>query len=102
MDRNVIYVLGAVGALAGAGPANAAAAALDAPSSGAASYADLLQPIPNAVAVLRAEDAAALAAAPDAGAPVVENVQFIPHHHHHHHYRRYHRRYYHHHHHPYG
>ena len=101
MDKNVILLLGAVGALAGTVPADGAAAARVGQTP-AASYADLLRPIPNARAVLEAENAAALAV-PETDTPVVEEAQFFPHHHHHHHHHRYyrHRRYYHHHHHRY-
>ncbi len=83
MDRNVVGALGVLSALAGAGSAQAAT-----------SYADLLRPIPNALAQLRASEPAAPGAH-------VEEAQFLApyHHHHHHRYYRRHRRYYHHHHH---
>jgi hypothetical protein len=90
MDKTVAGLLTAVGgALAVASPAGAVTVhdALHADS-----YADLLRPVPNAVAVQQAI-AEAQAAAPD-----VMTVQFLRHHHHHHH-RYYRRRFYHHHHH---
>jgi len=70
------------------------------------SYAELLQPIPNAVATLQAIDEQAPPQATDGD---VQVAQYYHHHHHHHHgyYRRGpvivipHRRYYHHHHHGY-
>ena len=99
MDKSVFGLLGAVGALAVAGPAHAAvgaAANLDNIMQ-ADSYADLLKPIPNAVA-LRAELAERRQA--EAVEPQVLTVQYYYHHHHHHHHHAYYRRrYYHHHHH---
>ena len=104
MDKNVLYLLGAVGALTSVGSAQAEAAAIDNAHRPAASYADLLKPIPNALDVLRSEAALAVAA-PETEEPVVEEVQYFAHHHHHHHhryhryYRRWFHRHYHHHHH---
>jgi hypothetical protein len=69
------------------------------------SYADLLKPIPNALAVLRASAAAGVEAKPVQpaadGEPGVEQVQYwyYRHHHHHHHHDWWYRRRYHHHHH---
>ncbi len=69
----------------------------------AASYADLLRPIPNAQALLAAAEVPAGQPAPasDGRDPAVQQVQYYRHHHHHHHhhhhrYRRYwyHGRYY--------
>jgi hypothetical protein len=48
----------------------------------ASSYKDLLQPIPNALAGLKAGDAAVKQAGPAAR---LERVQYHHHHHHHHH-----------------
>jgi hypothetical protein len=114
MDKKIAGLLGAVASLgtftaAEAGPAPAPADVLRANS-----YADLLEPIPNAVALLRAVDEST-------PAPSTENVQmaqYYHHHHHHHHhsfyrhhhsyyppvivvprYRRYHHHHHHHHHH---
>ncbi len=96
MDKTLAGLLGAVGVLAVGAPAHAAAAIHPslAETMQAASYADLLKPIPNATALLQASDAQ-LAEAPQAE---VMTVQYY-HHHHHHHHRYYRRRYYHHHHH---
>ena len=92
MDKKTAALLGAFGALA-AGPAAMAEPFALQNVMHAASYAELLRPIPNAGALLRASDKA-MAEAPAA----VEMVQF--HHHHHHRYhRRYRRRHHHHHHH---
>ncbi|MGY2049938.1 hypothetical protein [Methylobacterium sp. JK268] len=101
MDKTLVSVVGAVTALAASGPAQAAVAGpanLDAVMQ-VASYADLVKPIPNAVALLKASDAAEESRAAEAldGAQV-EKAQFYYHHHHHHHHR-YWRRFYHHHHH---
>ena len=98
MDRTVAGLLGAVGALALNGAAQAAPAApLDVQSALAAhSYADLFKPIPNAAALLEQSNEA-LAAEP----PVAEQVQYYEHHHHHHHrYRRVYHPHHPHHHHP--
>jgi hypothetical protein len=97
MDKRIAGLLGAAAVTAlGGAQANAAPAQ-------AANYADLLQPVPNAVSELQADNAR-LAAESDADADAhVQLAQY--HHHHHHHWRRYHhhhhhwRRHYHHHHH---
>ena len=83
-------IAGMVGALAAVTPVAAMAAPAD--PMAAASYADLLKPIPNAVETLKASDATLRA---EDGAKV-EMAQYY-HHHHHHHF--FHRRFYHHHHH---
>ena len=100
MDKKIAALLGAAAGLATLGSAQAATPATPNAASDVQSYADLLTPVPNAMAQLKAEDAAQ--------APQVELAQY---HHHHHHYRRYrhhhhhsrwwyrHHRYHHHHHH---
>jgi hypothetical protein len=99
MDKTLAGLLGAVSALALASPSHAAATTNDLESAmSASSYADLLQPIPNARALLQ------VAAAQDAQEPgfdagAVEQVQYH-HHHHHHHHHRWHRRWWHRHYHP--
>ena len=79
MDKTLAGVLGAVGALA---VTQAHAAPAQVPNADAAlqaaSYADLLNPIPNALDVLAAEPAIGTDPAPG-----VQDVQW--HHHHHHH-----------------
>ena len=95
MDKNLAGLLGAVGALAVAVPAQAAVVAPGFEvAMQAASYADLLRPIPNAVAVLQAAPADALLATSgeEGGVQLADD-----HHHHHRSYRR--RRVVHHHHH---
>ncbi len=108
MDKAIAAVLGAVGALASAGPAHALGQVADQPVESpedladvlrAASYADLLRPIPNAADKLRALEQNEVAPqfvieAP----PMLYEVRYYLHHHHHHHHRRYVRHYHHHHH----
>jgi hypothetical protein len=78
MDRKTATVVGAAAALAaGAGMAQAAPPAPAVPA--AASYADLLQPIPNAVERLKMSDME-IASRP---ARLIE-AQYYHHHHHHH------------------
>lgn len=87
MDKKIAGLLGAAAALTSM---NAATAATPAPTESlrAASYADLLTPVPNAVASLIADDANR------SNASAIEDVDGVKvaqmHHHHHHH--RYHRR----------
>jgi hypothetical protein len=83
MDRKTATMLGAAAALA-TSPALAAPPPSEAPAVPiAASYAELLEPIPDAVARLKASDAEA-AARP---ARLIE-AQYVNHHHHHHHHHR--------------
>ena len=115
MDKKIAGLVGAVAALTSIDAAQAAtqdAPALAVPLR-AASYSDLLTPIANALAVLKADDQARSQGAAGESADKVEVAQVFYHHHHHHHYhhryiiRRYHhhhhhhhyRRYHHHHHH---
>lgn len=96
-------LLGGVSALAilGAGQASAA------PSPGgetaglqpARSFGDLLDPIPNASRLLRAEDERNAGSASAADKPVVLAQDYYHHHHHHYYYHHHHHHYYHHHHH---
>ncbi|HEX4368493.1 MAG TPA: hypothetical protein VH023_16770 [Rhodopila sp.] len=106
MDKNLAGLIGVVGALVAIAPASAATAQPVTAESAlqAYSYADLLKPIPNALALLKESDAAMAESASDPMGPasqgMVEDVQFIiqlPHHHHHHYY--YHHHHHHHHHH---
>ena len=97
MDKRIAGLLGAAAAVTALSGVQANAAPAQ-----AASYADLLQPVPNAVSALQADDERR-AAEPEAR---VQLAQY--HHHHHHHWRRTHhhhhhwRRHYHHHHHHAG
>ena len=86
MDKRIAGLLGGVAALTAMGTAQAAAPQSAAPGDGlrASSYADLLAPIPDAVAALQKDDAAR-----DANASGLVRVAEDHHHHHHH---RYHKR----------
>jgi hypothetical protein len=97
MDKKIAGLLGAAAALTAVNSAQAAAPTTVEP---AATYRDLLEPIPNALAMLKSEDAQGTAP------PASGQTRLAQHHHHHHHrYRRpayhhhHHHRYYHHHHH---
>jgi hypothetical protein len=79
MDPKTVTLFGAAVALA-AGPALAAPAAQGPAVPVAASYAELLTPIPNAVERLRVSDAEW-----QAQQPRLIQVQYAAHHHHHHH-----------------
>ncbi|MEP6836726.1 MAG: hypothetical protein ABJA75_01640 [Bradyrhizobium sp.] len=115
MDKKIAGLLGAVATLGTFTAAEAAPAPAPTDVLRANSYADLLEPIPNAVALLQAVDESA----PAPGTENVQLAQFYYHHHHHHHhhnfyrhhhsyyprvvvvprYRRYHHHHHHHHHH---
>lgn len=112
MDKKWMGAVGAASALALLGGAASAAVPATGPQGvmPARSYAELLDPVPNAAAVLKADDER-LAAEQDHPVQLAQYVEdgFYHHHHHHHHYRRYERvvpvfprfgyRYHHHHHH---
>jgi hypothetical protein len=102
MDKKIAGVIAAIGAIAPLGVAQAAA-----PSSEieqvmrASSFSELLQPIPNAAALLKSANEKTIDEA-QADAPVGDLVAQYHHHHHHHHHwwrRRYHHHHHHHHHH---
>ena len=97
MEKSVMGLVAAIGAVAPlAGAEAAVVSSHDAVQSlHAATIADLLEPIPNAVAVLAALDAAPAA---EVAKNPTKGVQVVQWHHHHHHY---HHHYYHHHHHHY-
>jgi hypothetical protein len=80
MDKKIAGLLGAVGALASLDTAQATIATDSTTMLKAQSYADLLNSIPNAAAILKAADEAG----DTSGVQVAENA----HHHHHHSYRR--------------
>jgi hypothetical protein len=102
MDKKIAGLVGAISALAPMGATDPAAAKSVAEVLNPTSYTQLLQPIPNAVALLKAADEAQAARA-RAEAERTSNAQvaqwFYPHHHHHHHNNYWRRRYRHHHHH---
>lgn len=97
MDQKIV---GAIGAIAGLAALDSAAQATPAvtPNPGnlnARSFAELLDPIPNAVAALRAADAAA-ARETQAVSGQAGEMQVAGMHHHHHRYRHHHHHHHHH------
>jgi hypothetical protein len=93
MERKVAGLVGAIATLGVVNAAQAAPAPEPAQILNASSFADLLKPVPNAMAALRAVDDAAPAR------PAADGVQLVRHHHHHHHHRMRRRHHHHHHHH---
>jgi hypothetical protein len=83
MDRKIAGLLGAVGALASLNTAQAVTPSDSKEVLKAQSYADLLEPIPNAMAALQAVDHE-----PAVASDNVQLAQYHNHHHHHHAYRR--------------
>jgi len=90
MEKKIAGLLGAMATLGAINAAEAAPTPSPAPSDvlRANSFADLLEPIPNAVELLRAVDQSGPSSSADQN---VQLAQFYHHHHHHHHsqYRRY-------------
>lgn len=108
MDKKIVGLLGAVAGLALTGSAQAAISPAPSPSEAlrASTYSDLLAPIPNAAALLKADDDARAQQPNPEPADDVQVAQFYRpfyhhhhHHHHHHGYYGYYRSYHHHHHH---
>ncbi len=93
MDKKIAGLLGAAAALTTMTGANAAAPAT---MLQATSYAELLNPVPNAVAQLIADDEAR-ATRSRSGELDVAQIRVEVGHHHHHRYRRRHKRHHHHH-----
>jgi hypothetical protein len=95
MDKKIVGVIAAVGALAPIGAAQAAAPNGDVEQIiHARSFSELLHPIPNAVAVLKAVEGAKT----DPSAQMMV-AQYHHHHHHHHYYHHHHHHHFYHHHH---
>lgn len=92
MEKKIAGVLGAVAALGALSTAQAATGPNPADVLTANTYADLLEPIPNAPQVLQALDSQPATQTAEANVQVAQ--LYIRHHHHHHHHG-----YYHHHHH---
>jgi hypothetical protein len=92
MDKRIAGLLGAAAALTAVSGAQAATT----PSAplAAATYRDLLEPVPNAVALLKSEPSQDGDRATSNG-----ETRLAYHHHHHHHHRHWRRRWHHHHHH---
>ena len=80
MEKKIAGLLGAVAALGTLATAQASPAPADVLK--ASSYADLLEPIPNAARMLQAMEQEAAAQPADKN---VQVAQFYYHHHHHHH-----------------
>jgi hypothetical protein len=91
MEKKIAGLLGAVAALGALNAAQAAPAPSPAPSDvlRANSFADLLEPIPNAASLLQAIDESAPAQSVDEN---VRPAQYYHHHHHHHHHHSFYRR----------
>lgn len=92
MDKKIAGLLGAVAALGGLNAAQAAPAQDPTEILRANSFAELLEPIPNAAELLRAVDEAQQPAE-----ATVQEAQYYPyyhHHHHHHHHHAFYPRYY--------
>jgi hypothetical protein len=113
MDKKIAGLLGAVAGLATMSAAQAAIDPAPDPSKAlkASSYADLLAPVPDAVALLEADNAARAQKSAEPAADDLQVAQYpygapypYPpyayhhHHHHHHHHRRYSHHHHHHHH----
>jgi hypothetical protein len=100
MDKKIAGLIGAMATLASVDMAQAATPSATNPTDvvRAQSYAELLAPIPNAVALLNAADTAKDEAAQATAGGVQEARYYRHHHHHHHRYRRHHHHHHHHHH----
>ena len=92
MEKKIAGLLGAMATLGAFSAAQAAPSPSPAPSDvlRANSFADLLEPIPNAASLLQAIDESAPAQSADGN---VQLAQFYHHHHHHHHHSQYRRDY---------
>ena len=90
MDKKIAGLLGAAAALTAANSAQAATQVAATELQPAASYSDLLEPVPNALALLKTEDTQGTATRAN------DQTRLAQHHHHHHH--RWWRRFWHHHH----
>ncbi len=100
MDKSIIGLLSVASALALIGGAQAEPALTVSGVQPATSFAELLDPIPNAVELLNADNQRAASNAATVERPIVV-AQYYHHHHHYHHryYHHHHHHYYHHHHH---
>jgi hypothetical protein len=91
MEKKIAGLLGAMATLGAFSAAQAAPSPTPAPSDllRANSFADLLEPIPNAAALLKAVDESPAPSADEN----VKLAQYYHHHHHHHHHHSFYRRY---------
>jgi hypothetical protein len=100
MDKKIAGLAGAMTSLASMHAAEAVPVQNETEIMNPRSYSELLQPIPNAVALLKAVDRANAARVEAEAKRKPRLAQYYYHHHHHHHHNYYYRRpYYHHHHH---
>jgi hypothetical protein len=101
MDKKIAGLIGAISAVVPLEAAHANAVAVPQPTEvlRAESFADLLEPIPNALALLRAADAQTGDLRAEAESPQNPNIKTAGYYHHHHHHHSYYRYYHHHHHH---
>jgi len=100
MEKRIAGLLGAVAALGTLSAADAAPAPGTSDALRASSFTELLEPIPNAVALLKAVDEQR-STGPGANVQMAQVVVVRRHHHHHHHHHHHYRRHHHHHHHHY-
>jgi hypothetical protein len=91
MEKKIVGLLGAMATLGAFNAAQAAPTPAPAPSDvlRANSFAELLEPIPNAAALLKAVDESPTPSADEN----VKLAQYYHHHHHHHHHHSFYRRY---------
>jgi outer membrane protein assembly factor BamD (BamD/ComL family) len=104
MEKRIAGLLGAAAALGALSGAQAAPTPAPSDALRASSFAELLDPIPNAVSLLKAVDESQAQSPTDANVQLAQYYRYYRHHHHHHHHhfwRRYHHHHHHHHHHGY-
>ena len=99
MDKTLVGLVAAIGALATVSPVQADASSRLSTAMEATSFRDLLRPIPNASALLEIADAQE-SVSPQEGVQLAQ-YDYYYHHHHHHHRRHYYHHHHHHHHHHY-
>jgi hypothetical protein len=97
MDKKIAGLLGAAAALTTVTGVAQAAPAQSTELAPAMSYQDLLDPIPNAVPLLKADDARLARTPANTETRLAQISVQIGHHHHHHHVRRHHHHHHHHH-----
>jgi hypothetical protein len=92
MKKKNAVLIGGIASLAGLGSAQAAVdhGAEMTRTMQVSSYSELLQPIPNAVELLKASDAESRQAQEQMRAQPVQYYYYYHHHHHHHHHHHYH------------
>lgn len=90
MEKKIAGLLGAVATLGAFGTAQAAPTPVPGEVVKANSFAELLEPIPNAAALLKAVDESQPVPSAE---PNVQLAQFYHHHHHHHHHHSFYPRY---------